>query len=89
MISERVQLEVCGNESRGAYVFKNIQPDCSILIAIGIREYPTMAFTQALSIGSEVSCTTRLGKNVEGKVIALDEDHHVIVVRILFKHHSN
>ena len=42
-----------------------------------------MAFTQALAIGSEVSCTTRLGKNVEGKVIALDEDRHVIIVRIL------
>ena len=42
-----------------------------------------MSFAQAVSIGSEVSCTTRLGKIVEGKVIALDEDHHVIVVRIL------
>ena len=46
-----------------------------------------MAFTQALSIGSEVSCTTRLGKNVEGKVIALDEDRHVIVVRILLSNY--
>jgi len=42
-----------------------------------------MSFAQAVSIGSEISCTTRLGKIVEGKVIALDEDHHVIVVRIL------
>ena len=42
-----------------------------------------MSFAQSVSIGSEVSCTTRLGKTVEGKIIALDEDHHVIVVRIL------
>ena len=60
-----------------------ISNQIAVFFAVGIREYPKMAFTQALSIGSEVSCTTRLGKSVEGKVIALDEDYHVIVVRIL------
>ena len=84
MITRRVQL--FDDESRGACGFLKyivLANQIAVFVVVNVREYPTMAFTQALAIGSEVSCTTRLGKTVEGKVIALDEDHHVIIVRIL------